>query len=78
MKLKVYVTENVKFSHEVIIEVADDCNIERVLDRAETECCFDDVIGSLEDDDCKIVERINDEDGDFGDIKIDDYTGIKE
>ena len=77
-KYKVYVTESVKFSHEIIIEVDDNCDIDRILDRAETECCFDDVIGSLKDDDCKIIERINDEDGDYGDINIDDMNEIKD
>ena len=79
MKYKIYVQENVRFSHGIIVEVAN-CDVDKMLDKAETECCFEDVIGSLEDSGCKIIERIDDEDGDYGDygnIKIDDFNEIK-
>ena len=77
MKYRVYIQENIKFSHEVIIAVENGRDIEKILNRAERECCFDDAIGSLEDDGCEIIKKITDEDGDFGDITIDDFNEIK-
>lgn len=75
-KYRINICETVPFNHTVIFE-SDAPNIEKVLDKAEKENCLDDVVYALKSQGCK-VSNIDRDEGDYGEIEIDDLEEIKE
>ena len=77
MKYKIIVNEKVKFDHEVILEVNDTLNIDSILDKAQNNSSFSDVLDTLREQGCEIIVAIEDECGDNDEIVIDDMEEIK-
>jgi hypothetical protein len=76
MKYKIYVTEKVKFIHEMVIEVPDGCEIETILDNSEKGRNLSDVGCLLTEQDCNIISITRDDSGD-SEIKIEDMDEIE-
>ena len=77
MKYKIYVTEKVKFVHEMVIEVPDDCDIENVLDNSEKGRNLSDVGCLLTEQNCNIISITRDGSGD-SEIEIEDMDELDE
>ena len=77
MKYKIYVTEKVKFVHEMVIEVPDNCDIETVLDNSEKGRNLSDVGCLLTDQNCNIISITRDGSGD-SEIEIEDMDELDE
>jgi len=77
MKYEIYVTEKVKFVHEMVIEVPDNCDIETVLDNSEKGRNLSDVGCLLTDQNCNIISITRDGSGD-SEIEIEDMDELDE
>ena len=76
MKYKIWVTERVKFVHEMVIEVSDNRDVEGILDNAEKGRNLSDVKCLLKEQDCNIISVTVDGSGDV-EIEIEDMEEIK-
>ena len=76
MKYKIYVTERVKFVHEMVIEVSDDDDIETILDNAEKGRNLSDVGCFLTENNCNIISITRDGSGD-SEIEIEDMDELE-
>lgn len=72
-KINVHVWESIRFEHEVLISVPDEVDIEKMLDRAEKDDCFDDVQCTLKKYGCKILDVCVDDSGSDITIEIPEY-----
>lgn len=75
-RYKVNVCEEVAFNHEIIFQ-SDAHDIDKILDKVEKERCLDGVIFTLKEQGCN-VERIVKDDGNYGEIEIDEYEEMEE
>jgi hypothetical protein len=77
MKLKILVDEKVTYEHKVTIEVADEIDIDKMLDKAEKQMTLDDVVYMFESKyNCKIIEICRDDGGTRFDIEVPEYEEI--
>ena len=77
MKYKIWVTERVKFVHEMVIEVSDNRDVEGILDNAEKGRNLSDVKCLLKEQDCNIISVTEDGSG-YSEIEIEDMEEINE
>lgn len=85
MKYKIYIDEVIKFQHEMIIEVdkdkISDEKLQSILDKAEKEgkqMGWDYISNSLERQNIKCLEIVEDDNGDIDEVEITDCTDCYE
>lgn len=75
-KYKISVLETLAFNHEITLE-SDTSDIDKILDEAQKERCLDDVILTLEEKGCNVL-NVDKDDGSYGEIEIDDYEEMED
>ena len=73
MKFKIYVEETRSFRHQFIVEADSEGTLDNILDSIENERMLgiNDYEFMLREK-CKVIERIEDQDGDLGEIECTD------
>jgi hypothetical protein len=73
MKYKIIVEERPKFSHEMVIDIPDNMEVDDVLDDAQdTTDCFSDLEYVFKKMGVNVIEMIEDSSGEPGEIEITD------
>lgn len=79
MKFKIYVDETRTFRHEFIVEAENQEELDSVLDEIKSERMLgiNDYEVSLKEK-CNVIESVEDQDGDLGEIECTDMEEIEE
>lgn len=75
-KYKISVLEALAFNHEITLE-SDTSDIDKILDEAQKERCLDDVILTLKDKGCNLL-NVDKDDSSYGEIEIDDCEEMED
>lgn len=79
MKFKIYVDETRTFRHELIVQADSENQLNEILDSVESESMLG--INEYEDllmERCNVIESVEDQDGDLGEIECTDLEEIEE